>query len=193
MAVVINGTSGITGNTGTLISASTIGVGGATPSASGCGITFPATANLSTNANTLDDYEEGSFTPVLGGSGGNPTSVVYSAQAGTYTRVGNVVTVFAYIGWSTYTGGSGNLQIIGLPFAAVNSTAGGFCNGATQINNVSLSAGFSWGSMRTAPNQTFCDLQQQGSGNAWTTVGYGAISSSGLSKELLTTITYFLN
>jgi hypothetical protein len=193
MAVVINGTSGITGNTGTLISASTIGVGGATPSASGAGITFPATPNLSSNANTLDDYEEGSWTPVLGGSGSDPTGVTYNAQAATYTRVGNLVTVFAYVGWTTYTGGSGTLQIKGLPFAAVNSTSGGFCNGATQINNVALSSGYSWASMRTQPNQTVMDVQQQGSANAWTAVGWGAVSSSGSSKELLTSITYFVN
>jgi hypothetical protein len=40
-----------------------IGIGGATPSASGTGITFPATASASTDANTLDDYEEGTWTP----------------------------------------------------------------------------------------------------------------------------------
>ena len=42
---------------------STIGVGGATASTSGAGITFPATQSASTDANTLDDYEEGTWTP----------------------------------------------------------------------------------------------------------------------------------
>ena len=42
-----------------------IGVGGATPTSNGSGITFPATQSASTNANTLDDYEEGTWTPVL--------------------------------------------------------------------------------------------------------------------------------
>jgi hypothetical protein len=37
----------------------TIGVGGATPSTSGSGISFPATQSASSDANTLDDYEEG--------------------------------------------------------------------------------------------------------------------------------------
>ena len=41
----------------------TIGVGGATASASGTGITFPATQSASSDANTLDDYEEGTWTP----------------------------------------------------------------------------------------------------------------------------------
>ena len=38
--------------------ATTIGVGGATPAASGSGISFPATQSASSDANTLDDYEE---------------------------------------------------------------------------------------------------------------------------------------
>jgi len=52
MALVLDGTLGITTNSGTAISASTIGVGGATPSTSGAGITFPATASASSDANT---------------------------------------------------------------------------------------------------------------------------------------------
>ena len=50
-----------TGKVGT-----TLGVGAATPSASGAGITFPATQSASTDANTLDDYEEGTWTPNQG-------------------------------------------------------------------------------------------------------------------------------
>jgi hypothetical protein len=194
MAVVINGTSGITGNTGTLISASTIGVGGATPSASGAGITFPATQSASSDANTLDDYEEGTWTPVLAGSGSNPTGVTYGAgaQVGKYTKVGNVVTMFVYLQWSTYTGGSGNIQISGMPFVAVNAVNGGYCNGPTQISLITLSAGFSWASLRTIPNQTTMDMQQQGSGNGWTSIGYGAISSSASGKEILASVTYFV-
>ena len=92
MAVVINGTSGITGNTGTLISATTIGVGGATPSASGAGITFPATQSASTDANTLDDYEEGSWTGALVSVYGSFTGIT-SFVEGTYTKMGNLVYV----------------------------------------------------------------------------------------------------
>ena len=64
----LGGISGFTTD-GTRVTASTtIGVGGATPSTSGSGITFPATASASSNANTLDDYEEGTWTPTLGGT-----------------------------------------------------------------------------------------------------------------------------
>ena len=63
-----------------------MGVGGATPAASGSGITFPATQSASTDANTLDDYEEGDYTPtIIDGI----TGVSYSTQTGRYTKVGN--------------------------------------------------------------------------------------------------------
>ena len=52
------------------------------------GIKFPATQVPSADANTLDDYEEGTWTPVLGGSGGT-SGQTYAAQAGTYTKIGN--------------------------------------------------------------------------------------------------------
>jgi hypothetical protein len=62
--------------------AGNIGLGGATPTTSGTGITFPATASASTNANTLDDYEEGTWTPILGAEG--TTGQTYVSQVGKY-------------------------------------------------------------------------------------------------------------
>jgi hypothetical protein len=75
-----------TGQVGT-----TLGVGGATPSASGSGITFPATQSASTNANTLDDYEEGTWTPTVTALVGSITTV--TGQAGNYTKIGSRVII----------------------------------------------------------------------------------------------------
>jgi len=100
--------------------ATTIGVGAATPSASGAGITFPATQSASSNANTLDDYEEGTWSPTVEGTSTAGT-VTYSSRFGKYTKVGNVVTFSAYIGWSAGTG-TGNLQIASFPFAPTGTT-----------------------------------------------------------------------
>ena len=115
MPVTINGTSGITtpglDASGTNKFATTIGVGGATPSASGAGITFPATQSASTNANTLDDYEEGTWTPAFLGE----SSTTYTRQNGRYCKIGRTVTVQAIISWSAFTP-SGNLRLQGLPF-----------------------------------------------------------------------------
>jgi len=64
-----NGTTALTVNTNEGIQIlNCLGVGNATPSTSGAGITFPATQSASTDANTLDDYEEGTWTPVVVGS-----------------------------------------------------------------------------------------------------------------------------
>jgi hypothetical protein len=103
--------------------ATTIGVGGATAAASGAGITFPASQSASSDANTLDDYEEGTFTPVLAASGSGPT-VTYTVQQGRYTKVGRLVYIEIYLRLTSYSGGSGNVRIGGLPFTAAASPYG---------------------------------------------------------------------
>jgi len=56
------------------------------------GIKFPATQVASSDANTLDDYEEGTFTPVLADAttGGNTATGSFE---GKYTKTGNKATV----------------------------------------------------------------------------------------------------
>jgi hypothetical protein len=105
----------------------TLGVGGATPATSGAGITFPATQSASTDANTLDDYEEGTWTPTVRGAGTAGTYTVVNANA-RYTKVGNQVTVYGYVEFSAATGGSNYMQIQGLPF---NYVANSNCSPGT--------------------------------------------------------------
>jgi hypothetical protein len=94
----------------------TIGVGGATPSTSGSGISFPASASASSDANTLDDYEEGTFTPTaIGGSTAGTTTYVGS-PVGSYTKVGRLVTAKAGLTYSSLTG-TGEL-VLNLPFTS---------------------------------------------------------------------------
>jgi hypothetical protein len=104
--------------------ATTIGVGGATPAASGAGITFPATQSASSDANTLDDYEEGTWTPgVL--FGGAAVGVVYTASnTGFYTKIGRVVTVTFSLDVSNKGSSTGVAVITGLPFVCINSQGG---------------------------------------------------------------------
>ena len=89
----------------------TIGVGNTTPSTSGAGISFPATQSASSDANTLDDYEEGTWTPA--GSTGFPAGGAPSSITATYTKIGNMVSVRAQ--FSGYNDGT-SLLISGLPF-----------------------------------------------------------------------------
>jgi hypothetical protein len=84
-------------------------------SASGAGqIKFPASANASANANTLDDYEEGTWTPILQTDGSGVFT--QTTQLGTYTKVGNLVSFSLYIVWSAYSG-SGSASLTNWPFS----------------------------------------------------------------------------
>jgi hypothetical protein len=78
---------------------------------------FPATQVPSSNVNTLDDYEEGTWTPVIGGAGGT-SGQAYSAQTGTYIRIGRLVIVFFRVALSTLGTITGNAEIQGLPFTS---------------------------------------------------------------------------
>ena len=109
-----------TGKVGT-----TLGVGAATPSASGSGITFPATQSASTDANTLDDYEEGTWTPNVGGT------ATYGIQQGSYIKVGRLVTV-SFDMYILLLGTGSTTGMSGLPFTVGSATSPKFeqCNGA---------------------------------------------------------------
>jgi hypothetical protein len=87
---------------------------GGSTSANGTGITFPAAFSGSSDVNTLDDYEEGTFSPTVAGTSTVGTGT-YVAQVGTFTKVGRVVSFTIYIKWTAHTG-TGNLTIASLPF-----------------------------------------------------------------------------
>jgi hypothetical protein len=81
---------------------------------------FPATQNPSSDANTLDDYEEGSFTPTVASSGGGTPT--YTTQVGRYVKVGKEVRFSLWVvlaSKGTLVAG-GNVTIEGLPFTAAN-------------------------------------------------------------------------
>ena len=90
--------------------------GGAVPNA-GTGITFPATQSASSDANTLDDYEEGSWTPVITSSSGSLTAYTSS---GTYTKIGRSVTVTFNAVITTPGTASDKMDISGFPFTNGN-------------------------------------------------------------------------
>lgn len=91
-------------------------------------VVFPAVQVASGGANTLDDYEEGTFTPsiaddTLDGSGEGQT---YTTQVGRYVKIGNRVWIHGEIsitsvGTLTTTQG---VRIMGLPFTIANITGG---------------------------------------------------------------------
>jgi hypothetical protein len=134
----------------------TIGVGGATPSTSGSGVSFPATASASTDANTLDDYEEGTWTPVIGGDGGE-SGQSYSRQVGTYTKVGNLVCATFSVVLSAKGTITGFAVIKGLPFAS-NSTANAV-SGSSIGYFASLAVNSTWVGFQLSANATIFYLE----------------------------------
>ena len=80
---------------------------------------WPATVIASSDANTLDDYEEGSFTPIAKDGSGNAAGT--SAAVGRYTRIGNIVSIQLEMTVNTLSGvtTSDSVTIYGLPFTAL--------------------------------------------------------------------------
>ena len=76
------------------------------------GVVFGSTGG-SVSSKTLDDYEEGTWTPTV--KVGTTTQSVSSAT-GYYTKVGRIVTVYAEI-TGISPSGTGSLQVTGLPFS----------------------------------------------------------------------------
>jgi len=115
-------------------------------------IQFPATQVASANANTLDDYEEGTWT--IGVSFGNASvGVTTSANTGTYTKIGRQVTVNGYLALTNKGSSTGAARVTGLPFTIANSgtfysaptfgqffniTHTGFVNGFGNVNGTNI-------------------------------------------------------
>jgi len=79
------------------------------------------------DANTLDDYEEGSWTPVFGSSSSSVDLVSYDAVTfGRYIKVGNVVHLWGRIRTDIleWSGSSGSIRIEGVPFTATDLISG---------------------------------------------------------------------
>ena len=136
VTIATGGTTAVTVDSGQRTKfPTTIGVGGATPATSGSGITFPATASASSDANTLDDYEEGTWNMTVTYDG-SASGVTYNSRTGYYTKVGNFVFVSGPLSLSSKGTGSGSVRI-SLPFTS-HATRGGLAVGNTQditVNN----------------------------------------------------------
>ena len=142
----------------------------------GGGIKFQASAQSSSDANTLDDYEEGTWTPTLLGTSSNPTQS-YSDQVGRYTKIGRMVYFQCRVvmASSGITPGSGLARLGALPFTSLSTanTYGGL--------NVEYSSGWlthtgAPSTGYTNPNDVTADLQvyDNDAGNVAGTTGCNA-------------------
>jgi len=82
-------------------------------------IKFPATQVASADPNTLDDYEEGTWTAAITATNGGSQTYTMTASTASYTKIGNVVHLFGRLEWTYSAGGSpSNNCAINLPFSA---------------------------------------------------------------------------
>lgn len=132
-------------------------------------IKFPATQVPSSDANTLDDYEEGTWTPVLTAATVGDLSVGYAAQAGRYIKIGKMVTVWfdVQLNSFTYTTASGNMRISGLPFTSQNSSM--FYYGTCSFGNINK-AGYTQVTPRLSSNATQMNFVVSAMGSAVSTL-----------------------
>ena len=104
--------------------------------ANNSGIDFSATADGSgaTNINELlDDYEEGTFTPIIE-TGGSVHTYAADGQIGNYIKIGNMVYVqfFIQVATTTNTGGASVFRMGQLPFQS--QAAARFIVGVNGVN-----------------------------------------------------------
>ena len=108
------------------------------------GMRFGGTAS----DNALDDYEEGDWTPDLQDAGGDSYTGAYAAKLAKYTKVGNMITVWAQINASASLSsngctGSESVRVAGLPFTALNdSGAPSYTGTFTNINSINFPSGY---------------------------------------------------
>ena len=133
--------------------------------------TSTTVTNASTTAETLDHYEEGTFTPAFGGL----SSVSYSTQFGKYTRIGRQVFCTAVID-ATGIDESNNITLTGLPYSSTDSSDnqqrstwllayGGHITGVSDATARFRSAGSSWQGVKgTASTSYLTGAQLSSSG-----------------------------
>lgn len=147
------------------------------------GLQFPATQVSSSDANVLDDYEEGTWTPVIGGSGG-VSGQSYSTQLGTYVKVGRKVTVNFYAALSNKGTITGDVKIQGFPF----TNEGTYFAAGTIGFWANLTTAFASIQLHMNPGEIDAYLRPLAAAGA--TVGLMAAADLSNTSALLGSITY---
>jgi len=138
-------------------------------------------------ANKLDDYEEGTFTPTIGGGTTNPTVSYDASRYGSYVKVGKMVFVNVRMRTDAVSGGSGLMQIGGLPFTNVSG----------KYAAVTIAYSKDWLGESPAggyvnPNSTFFYLtyRTSASGDLENYVEISDLATGGNSNDLIVSVAY---
>ena len=175
--VGMGGTLAVTGNTTV---GGTLGVTGVSTladnivfGASGKGIHLGVTS--ATAANLLEDYEEGTFTPVFA-FGGSTNGLTYGNKVGSYTKVGNRVHTSGIVQLTGKDGaaiGSGTVTIVGFPFTISNNNTA-YAAAGLRMQNITFADS---PSLATVINSTTADLREITNAGSVTTLNNGNIAA----------------
>ena len=121
-----------------------------------------------TAANLMDDYEEGTFTPLI-------SNVTFDADSnvGGYTKVGRHVTIAMYLGISGGTLDTTQLQISGLPFTNGSRE----CIGSIMYNQLDHGTDYKIMPYLNS-NQAIIRLYQSKDATGWGALATNTMSSS---------------
>ena len=150
-------------------------------------IVFPATQAPAAGANTLDDYEEGTWTPAIAFFTQSPTAPTQNIQAGYYTKVGRSVTLTCFVSLSAKNSGSGNMRITGLPFTALSSTNARFVSSINWLNSTT-----SYVQLQGKISDSGTTISIEGITAAATGIAATGVAASDVADNILliTTVTY---
>lgn len=121
---------------------------------------FPASQSASADANTLDDYEENTFTPGLTFGGGS-TGMTFGLQSGVYTKIGNTVRFTANVTLTAKGSSTGALLMTGLPFTAAATLD---VPVALRANNLAVGIGETMLCGQVVASSTTIELRRFGTG-----------------------------
>jgi hypothetical protein len=120
------------------------------------------------SSNTLDSYEEGTFTATLTATTSAPTTAATATAY--YTKVGNLVTVFIRFSNKDTSGASGDMSITGLPFTSKNVTENQAA--VPMMHNLTISDKYVTGYI--SGSTTFINFINNLSNSAWTSTQINA-------------------
>lgn len=151
-------------------------------------IKFPATQNASADANTLDDYEEGTWSSGVS-FGGGTTGITYNNQDGTYTKIGRQVTCWFFVRLTNKGSSTGDAKLTGLPFTISTANAQfGVSAGNLSIEGMSsITGGVNLDNFNTGSSVTTLDFS---TGNV--TATYAALTDANFTNtsQAATCFTY---
>lgn len=135
-------------------------------------------------ANALDDYEEGTWTPVLSFGFGD-TGLTYNSRSGTYTKIGRKVTLNGYISVSNKGTSTGACRIGAFPFTCANGDS--FLSAISMwLNTISFTGQYQ-GLVR--PNTNYSDLGNVSEAGTFATLTDTNFTTN---SEIIMCITYFV-